>query len=61
MDTLRRKPCPFCGSTNIDRLRSGVIYWLVCRECGGSGPSAESKAGALEEWNKRKEETDASV
>lgn len=52
----KRKPCPFCGSTRVGRNRMGLIYWLVCKDCGGAGPSAETKLGAVEEWNRRAEE-----
>ena len=49
----KRKPCPFCGSTNIDRLAAGMVYWLYCRDCKGAGPSAIGKADAVEAWNQR--------
>lgn len=48
------KPCPFCGSTNLV-VDSGDMYrWYVeCWDCEATGPFADDKAGAVEDWNKR--------
>ena len=51
-----RKPCPFCGGTNIDRNCIGKEYWLYCKTCRAFGPAADNIIGAVEAWNRRKEE-----
>ena len=49
------KPCPFCGSTEVD------ISFLYCRrraycmKCYAQGPiSYESRESAIESWNRRR-------
>lgn len=66
MDTLKRKPCPFCGETRrLDlyrNLNAGCgLYWVHCKSCGASGGTADTKRGAVEAWNQRKEEPHESV
>ena len=41
------KPCPFCGSTNLD-----VTQWIECNGCGAFGPTP-TDSGDLSEWNTR--------
>jgi transcription initiation factor TFIIIB Brf1 subunit/transcription initiation factor TFIIB len=59
------KPCPFCGSTNIDfKTKNGAPNCLVCEDCGCTGPEAHAKidnwefstipSELIELWNKRK-------
>lgn len=57
------KPCPFCGSTDLDyrtttKDREGVPTAVVCCDCGSSGPwvyvqEGDSLLAADREWNKR--------
>lgn len=57
------KPCPFCGSTNVDAqaFRHGSeCYTVRCDGCGALGPLKRSSAGshirwdlAMEAWNTR--------
>lgn len=46
------RACPFCES---DDLFSGFSrrlgHWTYCRNCGGRGPYAETKSGAIRKWN----------
>lgn len=39
-----KKPCPFCGSTDIEMHTSGNSFdekplWLECNWCGACGPT----------------------
>lgn len=55
------KPCPFCGSKNVDSEIVGTAqdyvtryYAVVCRLCGSRGPDRLASITACEEdWNKR--------
>lgn len=56
------KPCPFCGSKDIsDACYSGMDCYIMCDDCGASGPSNcctdadEQEDVAIEDWNKRAE------
>lgn len=52
------KPCPFCGSTNIETLEQGPfparLSWVKCRECYAM---IKRKGGELQKaaaaWNRR--------
>lgn len=48
------KPCPFCGSTDIE------IAWygkdgeaVICLGCGGTGSQYTDRAKAIAAWNRR--------
>lgn len=45
------KPCPFCGSKNINP--DYLDYELWCDDCDTKGPTADSKKDAIVKWNKR--------
>lgn len=48
------KSCPFCGGENIDFFSQGAIAWFVqCDDCGATFPHFDSKAEAIEAWNRR--------
>lgn len=52
------KPCPFCGSEDIDcqnYCRGGNVWFVQCRECGATFPDFDSKEEAVGVWNKRHE------
>jgi len=62
------KPCPFCGSTDLDILNTRTpVYWIKCYGCGAEVPGiilyrddteeAHRKAAesAIERWNLRVE------
>lgn len=50
-------PCPFCGCTKIREDDNGESGWLVCDDCGATGPySPDDMAANLsieQAWNKR--------
>ena len=47
------KPCPFCGSKNVDVTKIGPEdWWLQCRGCGATGPIGESEEETIKLWNR---------
>jgi Lar family restriction alleviation protein len=65
--TANLKPCPFCGSTQVEAFFSSWEFYRVdCEGCGTSGPHADvtqvdmfdreaAEALACERWNRRAE------
>lgn len=49
------KPCPFCGSENVEPQYAGCGDWYVmCGSCATEGPWGEtSKDSAIAAWNRR--------
>ena len=50
------KPCPFCGSTDIDCADAGykTDVWVVqCNNCCATYPHFDSKEEAITAWNTR--------
>lgn len=48
------KPCPFCGSTNIDiSSDSYYCYYVVCHECYNRTHECNNKVDVIERWNRR--------
>lgn len=59
------KPCPFCGTLNLQRpLRNSLVLWVSCNGCGAEGPIYNvpyattqqfeiSEAIAIGLWNER--------
>lgn len=46
------KPCPFCGSKNLEVHT--FSFYVKCEECGGEGPWNDySEDDAISDWNKR--------
>jgi len=55
------KPCPFCGSRNVndttpppdqDEYENKIYYW-VCPDCVACGPVTETLESCTEAWNTR--------
>lgn len=46
MDEIKPKPCPFCGSTDVESCPLGerpdgkthLVYYVACNNCGSNGP-----------------------
>lgn len=46
MDEIKLKPCPFCGSTDVESCPLGerpdgkthLVYYVACNNCGSNGP-----------------------
>jgi len=50
------KPCPFCGSVEIERaLRMGWPVQTGCKSCGACGPFKLTGCEADTAWNERVE------
>ncbi len=48
------KPCPFCGSDNLD-IERAALHYVKCKDCITLGPSndGETDISAIAAWNKR--------
>lgn len=63
-NTYTLKPCPFCGSpAELDDISTEdeEYYMIACinPDCGAAasfGDKSETKQGAVDAWNKRKED-----
>lgn len=52
--TDKLKPCPFCGSKNIDLFEHGaIVVFVQCDDCLATFPHFDSKQEAIEAWNRR--------
>ena len=57
-EMLDMKPCPTCGSDQINRDEWPVpsipkyqkVYFLQCTKCGHRGESGETEEEAIENW-----------
>jgi hypothetical protein len=55
------KPCPFCGSENVELqsvdYSAGDYYFVECKndDCLINGPERPSILGAVDDWNTRHE------
>lgn len=53
------KPCPFCGSEDVQLTGTDLTGWyVICWDCGGRGGLAHRQEKAIEKWNDRKGEVD---
>lgn len=54
-EALNLKPCPFCGSDDLDMYagRYRDEYQIYCEECGGRVGFYKSREEAIEHWNRR--------
>ncbi len=59
-DIDRLKPCPFCGSKDLEYEFSGSQGYIKCNSCYALGPEAAEAAdpicdvdAAFDIWNKR--------
>lgn len=50
------KPCPFCGGEKIKAVHGKWMWWCKCGECGAESAIRNTKAEAIEAWNRRANE-----
>lgn len=62
----RLKPCPFCGSKNINHESINAARWARCQSCSATGgyifdfePVSMTRDEVVKRWNTRKEVVDA--
>jgi Lar family restriction alleviation protein len=57
--------CPMCGSRDLlldserkfgERGFRGLMYCVMCQECGAQGPWADTEKIAMEAWNMMEDE-----
>jgi hypothetical protein len=53
-DEMEKKPCPFCGSRELE-VPTGEDAQVLCAKCGCYGPWAATTRDAWELWNNRVE------
>lgn len=53
MIEIELKPCPFCGSTDIDFIDDDWVGYVYCTNCGVETPNYKPSTGAVEAWNRR--------
>jgi Lar family restriction alleviation protein len=61
------RPCPFCGSPDVESDSSYIqalgadqieSEWVVCNDCGASGPCRSTDTNAVASWNWREGTTE---
>jgi len=61
MGAWKLKPCPFCGSVDLDTgyvmpIEGPCYRYVYCKNCGSHGPQepkATTEAKAIKLWNER--------
>lgn len=55
--TLNLKPCPFCGSVDVERTYDDGLSWIKCKACGSTGPATTRYSGEegepFHDWSTR--------
>lgn len=52
-DTVELKPCPFCGSDNVQAGGDDKVVGVWCHNCGAAGPNGYLTINGDFEWNTR--------
>ena len=48
------KPCPFCGSDNVEmKGQHAPEWWVICKDCKGSAAMRPMRQQAAADWNRR--------
>ena len=57
---MKLKPCPFCGSTDIDTYETdtGIMglrgyHYVMCGDCYAETSKMDKKQDAVKLWNRR--------
>lgn len=51
----RLKPCPYCGSHEVELRWTGEMARVYCDKCGACGGFGDRPNEARELWNRRAE------
>ena len=52
-DTVKLKPCPFCGSDNVQDGGDDKVVGVWCHSCGATGPNGYLTINGDFDWNTR--------
>jgi Lar family restriction alleviation protein len=55
-EPIELKPCPFCGSTRVEKSKTmgiGPFEWISCRKCGAASGLRDRVIDAIAAWNLR--------
>ena len=44
------RPCPHCGSEEVELLGMELEYWVGCLNCHAAGPLCRTKEEAEQKW-----------
>ena len=47
------KPCPFCGSREVELYHAIVGWFVECKCCGSTGPERDADSAASAAWQER--------
>jgi len=51
---IKLKPCPFCGSSDIEYCQTNDrANWFECEDCGAQQSSQDTERLAALSWNER--------
>ena len=54
MSKTKLRPCPWCGNAvDLEIFHPAKEYYICCCCCGGRCGHTQTKADAIEAWNKR--------
>ena len=57
MNEYKLKPCPFCGSLNLQAKPVWKYYvFVACLNCKAAGPVRKTETDAWAAWSERTEE-----
>lgn len=52
------KPCPFCGSENIEKRGHDINYYIECAGCRATTSICTSRDESIRAWNRRASDED---
>lgn len=50
------KPCPFCGSEDVEPREDWQLVYILCNTCLARGPEQIDTIVAIGDWNQRADE-----
>lgn len=55
--TVSLRRCPFCHSHKLAVSLAVVVFFVTCKQCGSTGPSANGPQEAAQFWNEMSKRT----